>query len=195
MQENETLTLPDTGLPAGTPPMFSFAGGAEGQMRLRAWAPGTFNFAWASGRKAESECPSVPAPLNLAGAWEVGFPPGWNAPSQVTFERLQSWPESSDPGIKYFSGTATYSKEFEIPDDLPGANRESWLDLGVVKNFAEVSLNGRSFGTLWKPPFRVNISAALKPGRNKLEVRVTNLWPNRLVGDEQLPADVEWSGK
>ncbi len=92
----------------------------------------------------------------------VTFPPGWNAPSQVTFERLQSWPENSDPGIKYFSGTATYSKEFQVPEDLPAANRELWLDLGMVKDFAEVSLNGKPFGTLWKPPFRVNVSAALK---------------------------------
>ncbi|MGO8927676.1 MAG: glycosyl hydrolase [Limisphaerales bacterium] len=195
VQENETLTLPETGLPAGTPSTFAFANGADGQMRLRAWAPGTFNFAWASGRKTESECSSVPAPLELARSWEVGFPPGWKAPSRVTFERLQSWPENSDPGIKYFSGTATYSKEFEVPDDLPGANREFWLDLGAVKNFAEVSLNGRPFGILWKPPFRVDISTALRPGRNKLEVKVTNLWPNRLIGDEQSPADVEWSGK
>jgi hypothetical protein len=75
------------------------------------------------------------------------------------------------------------------------ANRELWLDLGAVKNFAEVSLNGQNLGVLWKPPFRVNITSAAKPGMNKLVVKVTNLWPNRLIGDEQLPDDREWNGK
>jgi len=187
--------LPETGLPGGEPQTFAFVGGTDRQRRLRAWAPGTFDFTWASGRDTKSECPSVPGPVELAGPWVVAFPPGWKAPSQVTFERLQSWPENSDPGIKYFSGTATYSKEFEVPDDLLAANREVWLDLGLVKDFAEVSLNGKPFGTLWKPPFRVNVTTALKPGGNKLEVKITNLWPNRLIGDEQLPADVEWRGK
>ena len=63
-----------------------------------------------------------------------------------------------------------------------------------MKNFAEVSLNGQNLGVFWKPPFRVNITAAAKPGMNHLVVKVTNLWPNRLIGDEQLPADVEWNG-
>jgi hypothetical protein len=73
--------------------------------------------------------------------------------------------------------------------------RELWLGLGNVKNFAEVSLNGKELGVLWKPPFRVNITAAAKPSANKLIIKVTNLWPNRLIGDEQLPPDVEWDGK
>ena len=98
-------------------------------------------------------------------------------------------------GVRYFSGTATYEKEIEIPADRLSAGRELWLDLGAVKNFAEVSLNGQDFGVLWKPPFRVNVTAAAKPGANKLVVKVTNLWPNRLIGDEQLPPDVEWNGK
>ena len=75
------------------------------------------------------------------------------------------------------------------------AGRELWLDLGMVKNFAEVSLNGQNLGVLWKPPFCVNLTAAAKSGVNKLVVKVTNLWPNRLIGDEQLPDDREWNGK
>jgi hypothetical protein len=70
-----------------------------------------------------------------------------------------------------------------------------WIDLGAVKNFAEVTLNGQSFGVLWKPPFRVNVTAAAKAGSNKLVVKITNLWPNRLIGDEQLESDREWNGK
>ncbi len=195
VQENEMLTLPETGQTAGTPPSFTFATGADGQQRLVAWAAGTFAVTWASGRKSELRVPSVPAPIQLAGPWEVRFPPGWGAPAQVPFERLKSWSENSNPGVKYFSGTATYLKQFEVPADLPGSSRELWLDLGLVKNFAEVSLNGNSFACLWKPPFRVNVTSALKPGRNVLEVKVTNLWPNRLIGDEQLLPDCEWRGK
>jgi hypothetical protein len=97
--------------------------------------------------------------------------------------------------VRYFSGTATYEKEIEIPAERFGAGREVWIDLGLVKNFAEVSLNGQNFGVLWKPPFRVNVTAAAKLGKNKLVVKVTNLWPNRLIGDEQLPSDREWNGK
>ncbi len=97
--------------------------------------------------------------------------------------------------MRYFSGTATYEKEIEIPAERLTAGRELWLDLGAVKNFAEVSLNGQNFGVLWKPPFRANITAAAKPGVNRLVVKVTNLWPNRLIGDEQLPEDREWDGK
>jgi (4-O-methyl)-D-glucuronate---lignin esterase len=195
VQENEMLILPEARQPAGSPPWFAFSAGADGQERLFSWAPATFSFTWVSGRKSQAQCPSVPAAMELDGSWEVRFPPGWGAPERVTFEHLQSWPENSDPGVKYFSGTATYVKEFEIPAALTGSNRELWLDLGVVKNIAEVSLNGKPLGILWKPPFRANVSAAARPGKNTVEIKVTNLWPNRLIGDEQLPPDCEWKGK
>ena len=113
----------------------------------------------------------------------------------ITLGKLISWTDHSNDGVRYFSGTATYEKEIEIPAERLNAGRELWLDLGAVKNFAEVSLNGQSFGVLWKPPFHVNVTAAAKPGVNKLVVKVTNLWPNRLIGDEQLPSDREWDGK
>ena len=106
-----------------------------------------------------------------------------------------SWTDHPDEGVKYFSGTASYEKEIEIPAGRLSAGRELWLDLGAVKNFAEVSLNGQDLGILWKPPFRANLTGAAKPGVNKLTVKVTNLWPNRLIGDEQLPPDVQWNGK
>ena len=97
--------------------------------------------------------------------------------------------------MRYFSGSATYEKELNITADRLDHGRELWLDLGKVKNFAEISVNGHDFGVLWKPPFRANITAAAKPGANRLVIKVTNLWPNRLIGDEQLPEDREWDGK
>jgi len=195
VQEGETLTLPVTALPVGHPPAFEIASDSGDAPRLVAWASGTVALTWATGRKSEIDCGSVPAPIELSGPWEVHFPAGWKAPEKVVFEHLLSWPEHSDPGVKYFSGTATYLKEFELPDELLGDGHQLWLDLGMVKNLAEVSLNGQPLGILWKPPFRLDVTAAAQAGTNSLEIKVTNLWPNRLIGDEQLPADVEWSGK
>ena len=135
------------------------------------------------------------APQEVTGAWNLSFPPNWGAPPSVTLDKLISWTDYTNDGVRYFSGTASYEKEIEISAGQLTAGRELWLDLGAVKNFAEVSLNGQSLGVLWKPPFRANLTAAAKPGVNKLVVKVTNLWPNRLIGDEQLPPDVEWDGK
>ena len=148
-----------------------------------------------SGKVLRAEAADLPAPQEITGKWNLSFPPNWGAPPTVTLDRLISWTDHPNDGVRYFSGTATYEKEFEIPAGRLGAGRELWLDLGAVKNFAEVTLNGRNFGVLWKPPFRVNITAAAKPGVNMLVVKVTNLWPNRLIGDEQLPPDREWNGK
>jgi hypothetical protein len=149
----------------------------------------------ASGKILHADAADVPAPQEISGEWNLSFPPNWGAPASVALEKLISWTDHTNDGVRYFSGTATYEKEIEIPADRLGAGRELWLDLGAVKNFAEVSLNGQNFGVLWKPPFRVNITSAAKSGTNKLVVKVTNLWPNRLIGDEQLPEDREWDGK
>jgi hypothetical protein len=195
IEENDVLALPDSDRPLGVPPPFAFGRGPEGQMQLLAWAPGEFTFRWASGSKTDAACKLLPAPVQIAGPWTVSFPSGWAAPANVSLERLQSWTDHTNPGVKYFSGTATYEKELEVPPDWLRPGYSVCLDLGAVKNFAEVSLNGKPLGILWKPPFRVDITGAAKPGRNTLTVKVTNLWPNRLIGDEQLPSDCEWNGK
>ena len=91
--------------------------------------------------------------------------------------------DSEDPGIKYFSGTASYSKTFELAD----APEKIVLDLGDVQNIAEVIVNGRSVRTLWKTPYSVDVTSYVHLGENELEIRVTNLWPNRLIRDAQLP--------
>ena len=89
--------------------------------------------------------------------------------------------------MKYFSGTATYSKEFEAPADKLVAGRRIILDLGQLRNVADVTLNGRHLGILWKPPFWVNVTDTIHSGRNQLEIEITNTWTNRLVGDARLP--------
>ncbi len=101
------------------------------------------------------------------------------------FGRLTSWSENSDYGIKYFSGKATYSKTIDIPEgDLkPGALL--WLDLGDVKDIAAVSINGKDLGIVWKTPFKIDVTGALVPGANRVNIEVTNLWVNRMIGDQQ----------
>ncbi len=101
-----------------------------------------------------------------------------------------SWTEQSDSSVKYYSGTATYTKSLYIPGDLlNSADCRLDLDLGEVQVMARVTLNGKDLGTLWHPPFRVDISDAAKLGENMLQVEVVNLWPNRMIGDEQLQED------
>ncbi|WP_321346141.1 glycosyl hydrolase [uncultured Draconibacterium sp.] len=118
------------------------------------------------------------------GSWNVAFQPERGAPESAVFNELSSFTENQDEGIKYFSGTATYSKTIQLSDaDI--AVGELLLDLGEVKNLAEVSVNGQTLGVLWKKPFKVNITKAVKPGENKLEIKVVNLWVNRLIGDAQ----------
>lgn len=120
---------------------------------------------------------------DVEGTWTVRFQAGRGAPAQATFNALTSWTEQADPGIKYFSGTATYDNAFELPTVIK--NAIYLLDLGDVKNIAEVTINGKTVGTVWKKPFRIEITDALKAGRNTVQVRVTNMWVNRLIGDAQ----------
>ena len=116
---------------------------------------------------------------------EGRVPAGRGAPAVATFPSLASWTENLDAGINYFSGTATYTTSIDAPAAWLAKGTGVWLDLGAVKNLAEVSVNGQRFPVLWRPPFRVNIAAALKPGANDVQIAVTNLWVNRVIGDQQ----------
>ncbi len=176
-------------------PQWQTISGANGELLVKATSDGTATFTTASGKTLQAVATNVPPPQEISGPWTLNFPPNWGAPLTVTLDKLISWPDHPDKGMKYFSGTASYEKDIEISAEQLQSSRELWLDLGTVKNFAEVFLNGQNLGILWKPPFRANLTVAAKPGVNKLVIKVTNLWPNRLVGDEQLPPDVEWDGK
>jgi hypothetical protein len=151
--------------------------------------PGEYVFHRADGKTSSARVESIPAPLPLPGPWTLRFSGRMGAPDEVILERLLSWTEHEDPGVRYFSGTAVYQTEFSLPTNYLATNRQVCLDLGVVKNVAEVSLNGRQCGLLWKMPFRVDVTAAIQTGKNQLEVRITNLWPNRLIGDTFLPEE------
>jgi hypothetical protein len=129
----------------------------------------------------------------LKGPWDVTFPEGWGAPPKIQLDSLSSWTTYPDDGVKYFSGTATYTRTFEAPESWFQDSGKLVLDLGRVKEIAEVSLNGQPLGIAWRPPFRVDATAALKPGENRLEIKITNLWVNRLVGDEQPEAEKKYT--
>lgn len=133
----------------------------------------------------------------LTGSWTVQFDEKWFYPvisqqvqSSVVFETLTDWTLRPEEAIKYYSGTATYRKTFNFPQvssfKFPVSNL--FLDLGVVKEMAAVRLNGKDLGTVWCAPWRVDISKAIQAGDNQLEIKVVNLWPNRLIGDAALPA-------
>lgn len=129
----------------------------------------------------------------LSGAWEVAFDPKWGGPQKaedgrdgkIVFEKLQDWTTRPEPGIKYYSGIATYRKSFSLAKVPEG---KTYLALGVVHDMARVRLNGRDLGVVWCAPWRIEITETIKAGDNKLEIDVVNRWANRLIGDKQ-PAD------
>jgi hypothetical protein len=159
----------------------------KGKVACTAGRSGLYQCTTETGISVAATVPELPAPLELTGPWQLTFPPKLGAPAETTFDQLLSWSDSTNDGIKYFSGTALYEKTFTLPKDFLQKDRSLFLDLGSVKNLAEVALNGKPLGIVWKEPFRVEITGAAKSGKNRLAVKVTNLWPNRLIGDQKLP--------
>lgn len=182
--ENDNLELVGAGSDSARPD-FTVEDG-----RLYAWSPGAYSAKTASGRVIRYTAPAVKTAA-INGPWKLSFPPKLGAPPSVTLDSLASWTENANPGVKYFSGSATYQTTFTVPAGMLSRNYRPYIDLGRVKNFAEVWLNGKRLPVLWKAPFRI-AAEGLKAGRNTLVVRVTNLWPNRMIGDEQYPVEGEW---
>jgi hypothetical protein len=136
--------------------------------------------------------PALSTAQTLAGPWTVQFDPRWGGPASVEFPELVSWTTRSENGIKFYSGKATYRKTFDIDQKVKVEGRDAgrlFLDLGGVKNVAEVRLNGKNLGVLWTAPWRVEITDAVRPSGNVLEIDVVNLWVNRVVGDLSLPKE------
>lgn len=132
-----------------------------------------------------------PAPIPLDGPWRVSFPAGSGAPASIRFDRLVPLDERPEFDVQHFSGTAAYRKSFMLPESI-SSNSRFELDLGRVEVLADVRINGKQVASLWRPPFRTDITDAVIPGENNIEVHVTTLWVNRLIGDEFLPQDFEW---
>jgi hypothetical protein len=129
----------------------------------------------------------------IDGGWSLSFDPEWGTKQTLKLDRLTSWSENADPLVRYYSGTATYQKTFELADAaLAEKTTPLRLDLGHVEVVARVKVNGQDCGIAWKPPYQVDVTQALRPGSNTLEIEVANTWVNRLIGDEQLPLDSKW---
>jgi hypothetical protein len=138
----------------------------------------------------ETNFPPVRPLAELTGPWQLAFDPRWGGPEQITFDKLEDWSKRREPGIRYYSGTAVYRKTFDLPElKISDLESQICLDLGRVRNLARVRLNGRDLGVVWCAPWQVDITDAVQSRGNKLEIEVANLWPNRLIGDQSLPAE------
>jgi len=199
IEPSEAALLPSA-MPRPVPPSefprVDFQRDPDGRLMALAWEPGAYTIKTASVHTRAFQAPPSPPSFSLPGPWRLQFPPDRGAPSAIELTQLLSWSDHPDPGVKYFSGTATYTTTFEVPPAWTTAsNQEVYLDLGQVSVIAQVSLNSRDLGILWKPPFRAQVTGWLRPGSNTLEVKVVNLWPNRMIGDEQLAEDSERTAK
>jgi len=155
---------------------------------------GKIDYTTAAGAAKSARVTRVTKPVALSGPWQASFPKASGAPVKTTFNQLISLPLSADENIKYFSGMATYKKQFTLTAGQlkPGNTLE--LDLGSVGIMAEVIVNGKNLGILWKMPFRIDLDNTVHVGENDIEIRVTNLWVNRLIGDAHYPDDLKWNG-
>ena len=148
--------------------------------------PGNYTVVWSDGRKDQFKSKGQNETIELSEAWNIQFDPKWGGPENVKTDQLKSWTDFDDPGIKYYSGTATYHKAFQLSSaDLKQSRLV--LDLGNVKEMASVKINGSQMQVLWCAPFRYDITSLVTSGTNELEVEVVNMWPNRLIGDSKLP--------
>lgn len=160
-------------------------------VQLQFWKNGDYALVDSRGTRKTARVQQLPAPLPLAGPWTVRFEEGRGAPESIEFPQLVPWNQHPLESIRYFSGTAGYSTTFTLTETQ--AKGLARLQLDQVKNVAEIRVNGHPLGVLWTAPWSVDVSAFVRPGENNLEVDVTNLWVNRLIGDARLPADQRWT--
>jgi len=143
--------------------------------------------------KAEGNYPVMKDIGTLEGSWRVTFDPEWGGPAEpVTFDTLVDWATHPENGVRFYSGAATYTQTFDLPVAIP-AGQKVILDLGEVREIATVKLNGKDLGVVWMHPGRVDITSALQPAGNQLELKIVNLWPNRLIGDDALPPEKQYT--
>jgi len=163
----------------------------EGLPALHSSDPISAQVDYASGKQQIIELKPLTA-IELTGAWKVSFVPKLDQPFELEFPELVDFSKHSNKMVNYFSGTATYRKKVTVDAESLKAGQRILLDLGVMNDIAEVHVNNQNIGVLWYPPYKADITNALKAGENELKIAVTNNWANRLIGDEQEPADFEW---
>ena len=163
---------------------------ADGQtavpLRLEPW--GTVFVVFDNRTAATSHVVIADKETNVAtvsGTWKVSFESGRGAPASPAMDALSDWSQNADPGVKYFSGVATYTNTVQALPDWFRKGARLWLDLGDVRNLAVLTVNGKEVGEAWHAPYRLDVTSALKPGANEIKVKVVNAWVNRFIGDEQ----------
>jgi hypothetical protein len=179
-----TMPRPDQGL-AGPPIQLAKAGG---ELTALAEQPGEYELVYANGQRRKLAVTGLPPAQLLDGPWEVEFDPAWGAPARVTFDALDDWTQRDEDGIRHYSGKAIYRKTIELSSaQASKTGSRLLLDLGEVRDLATVRLNGKELGTLWIAPWRLDITTAIQPGSNILDLEIINVWNNRLAGDAALP--------
>jgi hypothetical protein len=158
---------------------------SAGSSAFVASEPGVYRATGSDGQIKTFHVQSGDASAVSLGPWTLSFPPGWGAPASVPVEHFGSWSESEIPGVKYFSGTAAYHATLHLSAARIEPREQVWLNLGQVREIAAVIVNGKRVQTLWREPFAVRIDGGLHAGDNTVEIQVTNLWPNRIIGDMQ----------
>jgi len=179
------LWHPETG--STEPASFTAAAGRTTvPLQLEPW--GTVFVVFAKPTGVKSRTVPVGSEEKLAtvdGPWSVTFEAGRGAPGSISMATLSDWSKSADPGVKYFSGTGTYTKSVRAAADWFKEGKRLWIDLGDVKNIAVVTVNGKKVGESWHAPYRLDVTAELRPGENEIKIEVVDSWVNRLIGDEQ----------
>ena len=202
LREHQQLVVPPSHGHVSDPLPLEIAAGADGTPRFLAWQPLTATLVGADGQKRTVSI-DVPAPIVIDGPWQVEFPNGFlpnalakGAAETVVFDELESWSERPESGVRYFSGRAVYRKKVKVGDWRAESGKcRVILDLGTVHELAQVTVNGKTFEPMWRPPYRLDITDAVKGETLDLEICVANLWANRLIGDDREYApDCEWKG-
>jgi len=136
---------------------------------------------------SRSNYPARAIAVTIDQPWTVDFDSKMRGPAKaVVFNTLEDWANNTNDSIKYYSGTAWYHNSF----NMKGTSKDAHyvIDLGLARAIAKVTVNGIEMGGVWTPPYQVDITRAVKPGINQLEIKVVNTWVNRLIGDGRLPA-------
>ncbi|MBS7634324.1 glycosyl hydrolase family 43, partial [Candidatus Bathyarchaeota archaeon] len=193
LSETRIIKIIEAGPPKpDEPPAVEVTG--DGRADLLVWKRGSYTLRDSEGKAVTFNVLEVDEDIEIKGPWRVIFPLDSGAPPEITLTELTSLHKHPHEDVKCFSGTATYQSKFMLPASMKANGKRVYLDLGRVENIAEVRLNDIELGILWKPPYRVDVTEAVKSGDNELEVKVTNVWVNRLIGDEQLPPEYEYGG-
>lgn len=159
----------------------------QNRIRARISQNGTYIIPTSSGKSKHFDLTNLPDPIIVDEEWTVSFDEQGGYGGTIQMSSLSDWKDHPKDSIKYYSGTATYHTIFNLPTDLEMGDLGAILDLGSVHIAAEVFINEKLVGITWMAPYQLDISEYIIAGKNRIEIRLTNQWSNRLIGDERFP--------